>query len=140
MLGFLAFEKAVLQIFESFIEVDLTHRKDPHTLQPSADREPTVQCEPNEGAHLAGARAVPNFGQHLGVHGVVEVQLLDEGVNGGDLGHSLRVLVALLGQVTEERCVPQWGRSLPMPFSQVPRKAFNEADLEDPEEGGFRKE
>jgi hypothetical protein len=52
-----------------------------------------VQGELDEGAHLAGARAMLNSSQHLGVHGVVEVQLLDEGTNDGDLGHSLRAFL-----------------------------------------------
>ncbi len=62
LFGFLAFKEAVLQRFESFVEANLTRGGDPHTLQPSADREPTVQGEPNEGAHLTGVRAVPNSG------------------------------------------------------------------------------
>jgi hypothetical protein len=62
-----------------------------------------VQGEPNQGAHLVGAGDVPNSGQHLGVRGVVEVLLLDEGVNNRDLDHSPCVPIALLGQVLEER-------------------------------------
>ncbi len=62
-------------------------------MQPGADKEPMVQGELDEGAHLAGARAMLNSSQHLGVHGVVEVQLLDEGTNDGDLGHSLRAFL-----------------------------------------------
>jgi hypothetical protein len=39
---------------------------------------------------------MPNSGQHLGVCGVVEVQLLDEGTNNKDLGCFPCVLVAPL--------------------------------------------
>ncbi len=46
---------------------------DPHTLQLGADREPPVEGEPDDGAHLAGVSAVPDSGQHLRVRGVVEV-------------------------------------------------------------------
>lgn len=60
MLGFLAFKEEVLRRFRSFVKANLAHRGDPHTLHPGADREPTVQGELDEGAHLAGARAVPN--------------------------------------------------------------------------------
>jgi hypothetical protein len=38
-----------------------------------------------------------DFGQHLRVHGVLEVQLLDEGVDNRDLGWSLRVHVSPFG-------------------------------------------
>ncbi len=79
---------------------------------------------------------MPNSGQHLGVHGVIEVQLLD-GANDRDHGRSPHVLVAPLGRVSEERCVPQWGRPLLVPFSQVPGEVFDETNLEDPEKGGF---
>jgi hypothetical protein len=52
---------------------NLAHRGDPHTLQQGADREPLVQGEPDEGAHLAQVGAVPDYAQHLGVCGVLEV-------------------------------------------------------------------
>ncbi len=73
MLGFIAFEEAMLRRFKGLVKADLARRGDPHTLQPGVDREPTVQGELDEGAHLAGAGVVPNFGQHLGVRGIVEV-------------------------------------------------------------------
>jgi hypothetical protein len=110
--------------FKNFVEANFACRGDPHTLQPGADREPTVQGEPDEGAHLARARVVPNSGQHLGVRGVVEVQLLDEGANDGDFSHSLHVPIASLGGVSKERSIPQWGRSLLVPFFRVSGKVL----------------
>lgn len=65
LLGFSTFEEAVLQEFGNFVVAYLAHRRDPHTLQPSADRELAVQGEPDEGANLARAGAMPNSGQHL---------------------------------------------------------------------------
>ncbi len=118
---------------------NLAPKGDPHTLQLGADREPVLLGEPNEGAHLAGAGAMPNSGQHLEVRGVVEVQLLDEGANDRDLGRSPCVLVAPLGRLPEKRQVPQCGRPLPVPFFRVPGDAFNETVLKDPEKRGFGK-
>ncbi len=42
--------------------IDLAHRRDPHALEPSANREPLIQGEPNESSNLAGAGVMPNFG------------------------------------------------------------------------------
>ncbi len=123
--------------FRGFTEADLARRGDPHTLQPGADKEPTVQGEPDEGAHLVRAGAVPNFGQHLGVHGVVEVQLLDERANDRDLSHSPCVPVAPLGRVPKEKQVFQWGGPLLVPLSRVLGGAFDEISLKDPEKRGF---
>ncbi len=139
LLDFLTIREAVLRRFGSFIGANLHVGGDPHTLQLGADRERTVQGEPDEGAHLAKGGAVPNSGKHLGVRGVVEVQLLDEGADDRDFGYSPRFPIAPLGRVSEERCVPQWGKPLLVPFSQVPWEAFDEASLEDPEKGGFGK-
>jgi hypothetical protein len=123
--------------FRGFIEEDLACKGDLHTLQPGADREAAVQGEPNEGAHLVRAGAVPNFGQHLGVRAVVELQLLDERANDRDFSHSPRVPIAPLGRVPKEKQVFQWGRPLLVPFSRVPGWAFDETGLKDPEKRGF---
>jgi len=96
-LGISAFKKAMLRRFRDLMWADLAHRGDPHALQLGANREPTVQGEPNEGAHLAGAETMLDFGQHLKVRGVLEVQLLDEGMDNRDFGWSLRVHVSSFG-------------------------------------------
>ncbi len=41
---------------------NLARRKDPHTLQPGADRKTLVQREPDKNAHFVGAGAVRDSG------------------------------------------------------------------------------
>jgi hypothetical protein len=68
-----------LRRFEKPIKADLACRRDPHALEPGANKGPIIQGEPNESSNLAGARVVLNFGQHLVICQIVEIELLDEG-------------------------------------------------------------
>lgn len=74
----------------------------PRALEPGANGESAVQGEPDEGANFVGAGVVPNSSQNLGVHCIVEVELLDEGADGGGFGRSLRVPISLLGRVSKK--------------------------------------
>jgi hypothetical protein len=96
------------------ITADLARRRDPHALEPSANREPAIQGEPNESSNLAGAGIVPNFGQHLAIRQVVEIasqhlaicqvveiELLDEGANYRNFERLLRIHISLFSQITK---------------------------------------
>jgi hypothetical protein len=50
----------MLQWFGKPIRVDLTRRKDPHALEPIANKETMIQGEPNESSNLAKMRVVLN--------------------------------------------------------------------------------
>ncbi len=73
----------------------------------------------------------------LGICWVVEVELLDEGVDNRDLERSLRVLITLLSRVPKEGQVPQWGGPLLVQFSWILGEAFDEASLKYPKKGKF---
>jgi len=47
-----------------------------------------IQGELNENSNLARAGAVPNSGQHLVIRQIVEIKLLDEGVDCRNLSRS----------------------------------------------------
>jgi len=49
-----------------------------------------------------GVGVVPNFGQHLGIRWVVEVELLDEGANNMDFERIPRVPITPLSRVPKE--------------------------------------
>jgi len=85
-------------------------------MEPSANREPAVQGEPNEGANLVGVGVVSNSDQHLGIRWVVEVEMLDEGANNKDLGRSPRIPIASFNRVPKEGRIPKWGSPLLVPF------------------------
>jgi len=93
--GFSTFKQAVLQQFEKPIKANLARSRDPHALEPNANREPAIQGEPNENSNLARARAVPNSGQHLAICQIVKIELLDEGTNYRDLGRSPKVHISM---------------------------------------------
>ncbi len=69
---------------------------------------------------------MPNFGQHLAICQIVEIELLDEGADYKNLGQLPRVHISLFSQITKEGRVPQGGGHLSMPFSRIPRETINE--------------
>jgi len=86
----------VLRQFRKPIRADLARKKDPHALEPNANRDLAIQGEPNESSNLARVRAMPNFGQHLAIRQIVEIELLDEGADYRDLGRLPRVHISPL--------------------------------------------
>jgi hypothetical protein len=75
---------------------------------------------------------VPNFGQHLVICQIVEIELLDEGVDYMNFRRSPQVHISLFSRVTKEGRVPQGGGGrLLMSFSQIPRETVDEASLKD---------
>jgi len=76
--GFNTFKEAMLPRFIKPIRADLACRRDPHALEPSANRELAIQDEPNENSNIRGVGAMQNFGQHWVIRQIVEIQLLDE--------------------------------------------------------------
>jgi hypothetical protein len=88
--------------FKKPISVDLARRRDPHALEPNANMEPANQGEPNESSNLVGAGVVPNSGQHLAIRQIVEIELLDEGVDYRDLKWSPQVHISLCSRITKE--------------------------------------
>ncbi len=53
--GFNTFKHVVLRQFEKPIRANLARKRDPHALEPSANRELMIQGEANESFNLAGA-------------------------------------------------------------------------------------
>jgi hypothetical protein len=47
-----------------------------------------IQGEPNESSNLVGVGVVPNSSQHMVIHQIVEIELLDEGVDYKNLERS----------------------------------------------------
>jgi hypothetical protein len=75
---------------------------------------------------------MPNSGQHLAIHQIVEIELLDEGADYKNFGRLPRVHISPLSRVTKERRVPQGEGCLPMPFSRILEETVDEAGLKNP--------
>ncbi len=71
--------------FRKPIKVDFARRRDPHALEPSANKEATIKGEPNDSSNLMRAGAVSNSGQHMAICQIVEIELLDEGTDYSNL-------------------------------------------------------
>ncbi len=63
-----AFKKTVGGGFDLIGVADLAYGVDSHGLEPSANREALVECQPDEGLDLLWTGIVPNSGNHL-IHG-----------------------------------------------------------------------
>ncbi len=63
-----AFKKTVGGGFDLIGVADLADGVDSHELEPSANRETLVECQPDEGPDLLWTGVVPDSGDHL-VHG-----------------------------------------------------------------------
>lgn len=70
-----------------------------------------IQGDPNENSNLAGARAVPNFSQHLAIRQIVKIELLDEGAYYRDFRRSPKVHISSFNWITKEGQDPQGGGS-----------------------------
>ncbi len=99
----------MLRQFEKLVRADLACRRDPHALEPSGNREPMIQGEPNESSNLVRARVVPNSSQHLAICQIVEIELLDKRTDYKNLRRSSRVHISPFSRVIKERRVPQRG-------------------------------
>ncbi len=60
-----AFHEAVLGRFLDVAVANLAMRREAHGPEPSADRKAFVERKPDEGPHLARARAMPDSGREL---------------------------------------------------------------------------
>jgi hypothetical protein len=91
-----------------------------------------IQVEPNESSNLARAGVMPNSGQHLAIHQIVEIELLDERADYKNFGQLPQVHISLLSRITKERRVPQGEGCLPMPLSWIPGETVDEAGHKNP--------
>ncbi len=73
-----AVEEAVLGRLGEALVTTFASGLEPHSLEPSAYREPFVEGQPYEGSNFAGTGVVPNPSHNLGGSGVAETQTLDE--------------------------------------------------------------
>ncbi len=127
-----AVEEAVLGRFGETLVTAFAGGLEPHSLEPSAYREPFVEGQLDEGSHFAGTGVVPNPSHNLGGSGVAEAQTLYEV---DDSGWGLRfpcVLVSSLGGVAEEGGVSHVVLLLPMPVTWIPVEVGNKAGSENP--------
>jgi hypothetical protein len=85
----------VFQQFGKPIKANLARSRDPHALEPNANKDPLIQGEPNESSNLARVGAVLNSSQHLAIRQIVEIELLDEGADYRDLGWLPRIHIFL---------------------------------------------
>jgi hypothetical protein len=137
LLGRGAIHEAVLGRFREALVAAFAGGLEPHSLEPRAHWEPSVEGQLDEGPHLARAGIVPNPRNNLGGRGVLKVQPLDKFDDPGGAVWFSSVLVVLLGGVTEERGVPHVARLLPVPISRVPLEVGNETGPKDPVKEGF---
>jgi hypothetical protein len=74
-----AFHEAVLGRLRESLVAAFAGGQDSHDLEPGAHRQPVIEDQPGECAHLLWAGIVPHSGNDLGDRRVSEIQLLDKG-------------------------------------------------------------
>jgi len=132
LLGQGAFHEAVSGRFLEPLVVAFVGGLNSHGLEPSAHRQPVVEGQPGERSNLAGTRIVPHSGHDLGNRRVVQIQVLDEGDDAGEVMFFPGILVSSLGGVSKEGSVAHVARRLPMPVPRIPREIRDESRLENP--------
>ncbi|CAK9208093.1 unnamed protein product [Sphagnum troendelagicum] len=81
---------------------DFAARVNSHEIEPCANRQALVECQPDEHAHFSWARVVPYSGDHLSGSGVLEIEVFDEGRQTGRSGGFASVRVASFGRVAKK--------------------------------------
>jgi len=132
-----AFPETVLSGFRESLIAALASGRDPHDLEPSANRQPIVKDQPGKHPHFAWTGIMPHSSDDLRDRRVTEVQALDKSDDVGSVLLPPCIVVSPLSQVAEEGGVAHVARLLPVPVSGVPREIGNEAGLKNPIDWGF---
>ncbi len=96
-------------------------------MEPGSNGQTSIKGQPDQSAHLVGARVVPYSGYHLRVSGVLEIQLLNKGADAQDANSFPRIPITPCSKAAEKGRVPHQKGSLPMLHVEVPGETFNEA-------------
>ncbi|CAM6069644.1 unnamed protein product [Sphagnum tenellum] len=127
----------MLRIFLGTCVTHFALGRDPHELEPGADREALVESEPDENAHCPWAGVVLNFGDGLRDGGVLKVEAFYECDHTRSPRRIPSIVLASFGGVAKERSIPKGQRGTPVPLSWVPLEILDEPGFENPISGRF---